>query len=120
MDKKKLLIAASIGTFSGFINGLLGAGGGIIIVPVLSKFLGLERKFSHANAVFIIFFMCIASSAFYLGLNAFNCHEVLPYLPFGIIGAFLGAYLLPRVNKKVLKIAFGVFSIFVFIRLILK
>lgn len=120
MDKKKILAVTSIGIFSGFLNGLLGAGGGMIIVPMLTKFMGVDRKAAHANAVFIIFVMCIVSTMLYLNLNVFSYHEVLPYLPLGIVGSILGSYLLPKINKKALRVMFGLFSIWAAFRLIIK
>ena len=120
MEKKKLLAVTSIGVFSGFLNGLLGAGGGMIIVPMLTKFMGLGRKAAHANAVFIIFALCIVSSILYLNYNIFSYNEVLPYLPLGIVGSIFGSYLLPRIDKKVLRIMFGIFSIWAAFRLIVK
>ena len=120
MEKKKILAVTSIGIFSGFINGLLGAGGGMIIVPMLTKFMGIERKLAHANAVFIIFVLCIVSSMLYIHSNIFSYHEVLPYLPLGIFGSILGSYMLPKIDKKVLRVMFGIFSIWAAFRLIVK
>lgn len=120
MEKNKFVVVTAIGVFSGALNGLLGAGGGMIIVPMLTKFMGTDRKVSHANAVFIILVLCVVSSIFYLKKNVLSCSEVLPYLPLGIVGSALGSYLLPKVNKKVLRIMFGIFSIWAAFRLVTK
>lgn len=120
MEKRNLLAVTSIGIFSGFLNGLLGAGGGMIIVPMLTKFIGIDRKTAHANAVFIIFVLCIVSSMLYLNSHIFSYYEVLPYLPLGIVGSILGSYLLPKIDKKVLRIMFGIFSIWAAFRLIVR
>ena len=45
--KKKGVLTAGAGLAIGIINGLLGAGGGMIAVPLLQK-LGLDRKQAHA------------------------------------------------------------------------
>ena len=43
-----------IGSFTGFINGLFGSGGGTLLVPILNNILGVEEHTSHATALAII------------------------------------------------------------------
>ena len=50
---KKSVVTAVSGVLIGAVNGLFGAGGGMLAVPLLTK-LGLERKQAHANAVAVI------------------------------------------------------------------
>ena len=48
--KNNKLFTAVAGLGIGLINGLLGAGGGMLAVPLLKK-MGLSQKQAHANAV---------------------------------------------------------------------
>ena len=41
------------GVCIGIVNGLFGAGGGMIAVPIL-KYMGFERKDAHKNAIAVI------------------------------------------------------------------
>lgn len=49
----------------GVINGLLGAGGGMVVVPLLSA-LGVRGKKSHATALMVIVPLSLVSAILYL------------------------------------------------------
>ena len=49
----------------GFLNGLLGAGGGIVAVPILHKIIN-NRKDAHINSIAVILPLCIISAVIYL------------------------------------------------------
>ena len=63
--KSKKILTALLGMAIGFINGLLGAGGGMIAIPILKK-LGFSQKEAHTNAIAIILPITFLSSALYL------------------------------------------------------
>ncbi len=62
--KLKNTLSAVGGFLSGAVNGLLGAGGGMIAVPMLAKWSGSEK--SHATSVAVILPICVFSSILYL------------------------------------------------------
>ena len=51
--KYKTFLSIITGAISGFINGLFGGGGGMIVVPMLTKFLKYHSKNFNTNIVFI-------------------------------------------------------------------
>ena len=106
------------GAAVGVINGLLGAGGGMIAVPVLSK-LGSSRKEAHAGAVMMIFFLSLFSAAFYLFDGRLKIESALPYLPGGVVGAIVGALLLNKLPDKIIRKTFAVFMVYTGVRLFL-
>lgn len=119
MNKKiKKLINPVIGLFSGIINGLLGAGGGMLAVPTLKT--QIETQKAHATTVAIIMPMCLVSSIWYLFAGRVTVHDALPYAPYGVIGAIIGAFLLTKLKAKWLRIIFSLFMIWAGIRMILK
>ena len=107
-----------IGFVSGVINGLLGAGGGMIIVPVLKTELSAEK--AHATAVAVIFPMCLMSSIMYLYSGRVALSDALPFIPYGIIGAVIGTILLTKLNARQLRTIFSLFMIWAGIRMILR
>ena len=115
---KKLLLPFS-GIAIGIVNGLLGAGGGMIAVPLLKK-LGLEQKAAHSNAVAVILPITLLSAVLYIWKDYVNLSSALPYIPTGIIGSVAGTYILKKISPKYLKKIFAAFMIYAGIRLLLK
>lgn len=115
---KKFLPPIS-GLIAGLINGLLGAGGGMIIVPMLLKS-GLSRKQAHATSVCIILPICIFSSIIYLINGRVILNDVLPYMVWGILGSITGALVLAKINQNLLRRIFGLLIIWAAIRLLIR
>ena len=87
-----------LGGLVGIINGLLGAGGGLIAVPMLRTG-GLSQKEAHAGSVFLIFCLSILSGGISLFRGQVQLGDILPYLPGGILGSILGAFLLRKISN---------------------
>lgn len=108
-----------LGLSAGALNGLFGAGGGMIVVPFL-EYSGIEPKKSHATSIAIIFMMSVISCIFYYFNGHLHFAEAAVYLPSGLIGAVCGAFLLKKMPKTLLKRLFGLLMIFSAVRLFLK
>lgn len=119
MNRKPKILTALSGLSVGVVNGLFGAGGGIIAVPLLQK-AGLEKKESHANAVAVILPISLLSAGIYLFKGNVEIKEALPYIPSGVVGALLGTYCLKKIPTLWLKRIFGIFIIYAGIRLLIK
>ena len=117
-DIKKLKLGLG-GLASGFINGMLGAGGGMIAVPTLSS-LGLDRKKAHANSVAVIMPLSLFSAALYIASGKVHIPDALPYIPLGLLGSFLGTIFLPKISNTILKKVFALFVLWAGIRLLIK
>jgi uncharacterized membrane protein YfcA len=100
---KKLLI----GFGTGILNGLFGAGGGSVLVPLMEKFLQIDEYSAHATAIPVILIMSVVSSFLYLRKGFFNFGIWVFVSAGGLIGGLVGAKLLKKVPKKWLKIGFG-------------
>ena len=90
----------------------------MLIVPLLKT--SLNARKAHATAVAVIFPMCIASSVMYLYSGRVTLKDALPFMPFGIIGAVIGTFLLTKLNSGQLRIIFSLFVIWAGIRLITR
>ena len=110
---------APIGFAAGILNGLFGAGGGIIVVPLLER-TGIEAKKAHATSIAIISALSIASGVIYYLQGKLIFGEILWYLPTGALGAVIGAFLLKKISNNLLRIIFGVIMIISAVRLLLK
>jgi len=98
--------AAAAGFAGGVLNGIFGAGGGSVTVPVLEAG-GADARTSHAMSVAVMF--CVSA------VTVFGCMikgnapfaEVRELLPAGIAGAAAGALILRRADNSVLRRIFG-------------
>lgn len=102
---------------AGLLNGLLGAGGGMLMVTILSK-MGLEQKKAHATSICIILPICLFSALTYINKGIVNINDATGYMIWGILGAVLGAFVLSRINQKILRNIFGIFVIWAAIQLL--
>ena len=83
---KKSFGAGIAGLSAGILNGLFGAGGGMVLVPLMRKLTDAEEKTLFPCSVIILFPICIISLLFTKGWGDFSFFQALPYL----IGSILG------------------------------
>ena len=117
--KRENLVSAAAGLAIGAVNGLFGAGGGMLAVPFLKK-LGFEQKSAHANAVAVILPISVISAVLYMYKDYVNHKDALIYIPTGVIGALLGTFALKKISPVWLKRIFGGFMVYAGIRLLLR
>jgi len=112
-------LSALGGVFIGVLNGLLGAGGGMLAVPLLKKF-GLQQTNAHATAVAVIAPLSVLSTVAYLLLHRFELADAAVYLLPGAVGALAGALLLAKIPQNWLRKIFALFMIWAGIRMVMK
>lgn len=104
MKKKIFLI---LGFITGFINGLLGTGGGSFFVPCIEK-LGVDEKKAHATAISVILPITIVSVFFYNKYQSIDISSSLILCISGSVGSVIGAKFLKKIPTVFLKILFGI------------
>ena len=87
MKTKNLRILLS-GAAAGIANGLFGAGGGMLLVPLLSTSKDLEPEEVFPASVAIIFPICIVSLSIGASGIGLLWKDALPFLIGGAIGGF--------------------------------
>jgi uncharacterized protein len=114
---KRLPVGLAASLVAGAISGLLGLGGGIIKVPVLSTFCGIPIKVAAATSTFMIGVTAAASAFIYLSRGdiafALTAAVALGALP----GSLLGAQLSDRVRVRSLKILMALVLLLVGVRM---
>lgn len=115
-DKNKSLILLC-GFLSGLVNGIFGAGAGIICVPMLKK-AKLTTTNAHSTSIAIVLPLCAVSSIFYITKDNVMPIDALPFIIGGCIGAPFGAFLLRKIPEIILKRGFGIFMIYSSIRML--
>ena len=71
------------GGAAGLANGLFGGGGGMVFLPILSRFGRLEQRKLYATCVGVIFPVCLVSAAVYIFRGGVSLLTALPYLAGG-------------------------------------
>lgn len=117
--KKQHWQAAAAGTAAGFINGLFGAGGGMILVPILQRVLHLEDRQCFPTALCIMLPISLVSIWVYAKTDGIDLRAALPYLVTGLIGGLIGGALYRKVPTKLLHKALGLLILWGGIRLLL-
>ncbi len=107
------------GAAAGFLNGLFGAGGGMVAVPMLEKD-GLPAQKAHATSLAVIAPLSLLSGACYLWQGRMTLGDAWGFLLPGLAGAALGGWLLPRLRGVWLHRAFGVLILIAAGRLLLS
>ena len=105
----KYLIA---GALAGILNGLFGAGGGLVLVPLLSNWADLTEKQAFATSVAIILPLSVVSYALFCLQDGNVWVEALPYLLGGILGGLLSAKLFQRIPAIWLHRLFGILILY--------
>lgn len=94
---KRTLGAGIAGFGAGALNGLFGAGGGMVLVPTLSMLTDLQEDRMFATSVSALIPICVVSLLFTKGWETFSLVSALPYL----LGSFLGGVLAGIWGKKI-------------------
>lgn len=111
MKNTLFLKMAAVGFAAGCVNGLLGAGGGMILVPLLTLFEKEHGGNVFSNSVAIILPICLVSLAISPGYGALPWNEALPYLIAAIPGGIAAGFLGKKIPVKWLHRALGILII---------
>ena len=106
------------GALAGFVNGFFGAGGGMLVVPLLIVLVGLADKQAFSSAISIILPLTIVSLVIYAKNGALDIKAALPYLLGGAGGGVLAGLWFQKVPAKWLHLALGALIVFGGVRLL--
>lgn len=94
------------GLLCGAVNGFFGGGGGMIVVPMLEKFLGYKEKNAHATAIAIILPISILSGALsFAGFGA-GAGVLIPVSIGSVLGGAIGALCIKKMPPKAIAYLF--------------
>ncbi|MFC6861141.1 sulfite exporter TauE/SafE family protein [Zunongwangia atlantica] len=96
-----------LGALTGLVTGLVGAGGGFIIVPILVFLAGLNMKEAVGTSLFIIAINSIIGFLGDLGHMEIDWVFLILFTIISVVGIFFGIYLSRFINSHKLKKAFG-------------
>lgn len=109
-----------IGLAAGILSGFLGIGGGIIIVPSLVYFLGMNQHAAQGTSL-VMFLMPIGilgAYNYYKGEQMDVKYAVIMALTF-IAGSYIGSKISLQIDQATLKKTFGILMLVVGIKLLI-
>ena len=114
------LLLPIFGFLIGTVASMIGIGGGVFIVPLLALLYGFSPAQAVGTSLTTIIFTSLASTANYSKQKRIYYKIGLILAITTIPGAILGAYLTSIIQQPLLGLTFGVFLIFVALRMIFR
>ena len=111
-EKKSKIKIILLGLCTGFLSGMFASGGGLIAVPGLVYFVKTEEKEARAIAIFSILPMVLTSMFFYNKAGNIDFRMGILCGIGGLIGGWIGAKILKKINDKYLSLIFIIFLIY--------
>ena len=102
--------ALLIGFFAGLINGLLGAGGGILLVRGADRILPREYRDGRdvfANALCVMLPLSAVSAVAYVLRGSVHGLDFAPFILPALIGGIGGGLLLAVIDTRLLRLVFS-------------
>ena len=109
-----------IGFIIGFCAAVIGGGGGFFFLPVLILLYQVPAQVAVATSLAATIPVCLAGTFSHYKQNNINKNIGLIFIVAGIIGAFIGAGFTSVISSGHLKIAFGIYCIYLAFQMILN
>lgn len=110
---------AITGALAGFANGFFGTGGGLFLVPLFTRWAGLEPRKAFATSVAVVLPLSLVSAAIYFYKGALDFSACWPYLAGGFLGGIASGCVFKKVPLTFLRRAFGAFILYGGVRAVL-
>lgn len=111
--------AIGVGVVAGFLSGLFGVGGGILIVPALVLVLHFGQRLAHGTSLAAVLPIAISSLTSYAIEDKVDWPVGLWLAAGAVGGAFIGTYFLHKLPHDTLAIAFSLLLVVTAARMLL-
>ena len=121
MSTSMLLILIGIGIVTGFMAGMLGIGGAIIMIPALVFLLGISQQSAQGTSLAVMLppIGIIAAYNYYKAGHV-NIRFAIVLAIFFLVGSYFGSKLALTIPQNVLKKIFGVLLLLVAAKMLLS
>ena len=116
----EIIVLLIVGILAGFLSGMVGVGGGIIIVPALVYFLSFSQQQAQGTSLFLL----LLPTGIFAVMNYYKAGYVdwkvaLIISSTFLVGGFLGSKLAISIDQNTVKKVFAVFVILVGLRMLI-
>jgi uncharacterized membrane protein YfcA len=121
MTINTLFLLLSIGLVAGFLSGLIGIGGGIVIVPVLVYFLGFNQKAAQGTTLFMFLLPIGILGVFnYYKAGQIDIKSAFIMCATFVIGSYFGSKTALSIDTKYVKQIFGGMILLIGLKMLLN
>jgi uncharacterized protein len=107
MRSRRTLTLAAIGTLAGLFSGLFGVGGGIVLVPLLVLWLGVDERLASGTSLAAIVIIAAVAAAVHAAYGNVHLREgVLVGVP-AVAGVLIGTELQQRIPRRAISLVFA-------------
>ena len=103
----RLLRAALLGVFAGFLSGLFGVGGGLLIVPVLVLAMAMDQRLAHGTSLAAVLPIAVSGVAGFALEDSVDWPVAGALAAGAMVGAVIGTHWLHKLPTHVLAYAFA-------------
>jgi hypothetical protein len=119
-DKSRVLTAFGLSFFSGLLSGLLGIGGGLLLVPIMSLVLLMPIHVVVATSMFTMIFTSFSGVIQHWSLGNVDFVFGLLIAVGAVVGAQVGSWVCKRVSGEYLQAIFAFLLIVISVQMIVK
>lgn len=105
--RKNVALSVVIGLIAGFASGYVGVGGGFVMVPLMTAWLGIPMKRTSGTSLIAIIILAVPGVIQQAFLGHIDYLAGIMLCVGAIPGAVLGARLVPRVPERTLRFIFA-------------
>jgi uncharacterized membrane protein YfcA len=113
-----LVRAGVLGLVAGFLGGLFGVGGGILIVPALVLFMHMDQRLAHGTSLAAVLPIAVSSLIGYTLADKVDWPVGVLLAVGAVGGAVVGTHILHVLPQRVLGYVFAVFLLLTAVRLV--
>jgi uncharacterized membrane protein YfcA len=115
-----ILALVVVGLIAGFLSGILGVGGGVVMVPLMILLLGFSQHQAQGTSLAVLAVPVTLAAAYnYYQDGSLNWKYALVMASMFVIGGYLGSKLAISLDEKLLKRIFGVVLVILGLRMVL-
>jgi len=119
MTATTIILLLIIGLLAGFLSGLIGIGGGVIIVPALVIFLGFSQKLAQGTSLGILLLpVGLLAVLQYYKQGYLNVNYVVIIAISFIVGSLLGSKVALSISDEKMKKIFAVILMLIAIKML--
>lgn len=111
--------AAAVGLVAGFLSGMFGVGGGILIVPALVLALAFDQKLAHGTSLAAVLPIAASGLVAYIVDDKVDWPVAAALAAGAVAGAVIGTHVLHLLPQRAVAIAFAVLLLATAARLLL-